>query len=93
MKPNEIFKRRKELQWKMIEDQAVLLDDAEGKVYRLDLTASEIWSRLDGEHSLAEIIGKLTQIFEVSPAQAQKDTFAFMSRLTGLDLVQKVGSA
>ena len=92
MKSTAIFKHREDLEWKKIENEVVLIDDAEGKVFRFDPVASEIWSQLNGKNSFPDIVQHLTEVFEVTSRQAQKDTEAFLKKLSGLDLIQKVES-
>lgn len=90
MKLNKVYKHRQDLQWKKIEDEVVLIDDAEGKVFRFDAVASEIWTQLNGLKTLPEIVQSLTETFDVTPQQAEKDVQSFLSRLSCLDLIQKV---
>lgn len=87
MKKADIFKRRDDISWKIIEDRAVLVDDAEGKVFQFDTVATEIWICLDGHFAVSDVIDHLTHTFEVSLQQAEKDALSFINRLSSLDLV------
>jgi hypothetical protein len=75
-----IFKNP-DIQWKLIEGRAVLLDFDEAILLQLDDVATRIWLMLDGKVSAQNIIDNFTANFEVEKKQAQKDVCKFLKRL------------
>ncbi len=79
--------RRSDLKWSLVEDRAVLVDDAEGKVYQLDELATFIWQRLDGHQSLKQILNEVLETYEVELKKAKRHLFSFLQELRSKDLI------
>ncbi|WP_287152544.1 PqqD family protein [Candidatus Solincola tengchongensis] len=81
LEPGWKLRRVKGIAWRMIEDEAVLVNVRSDEVLHLNPTASYLWSRLDGERSLEEIAEAMTLEFEVEKEEALRDVMDFASRL------------
>ena len=57
-------------------------------VFVLNPLADFIWQRLDGEHTLEEIVAEIVKEFDVTPAQAGTDADDFVERLLQNHLVE-----
>ena len=53
------------------DDWAVLFDPDTGDSYGLDPVGIFIWKRLDGKHSLADIMGAIRDEFQDAPEDAE----------------------
>jgi hypothetical protein len=75
------LKQRSGLQARVVDDEMVVLDIASGHVHHLNRTASFMWSRFDGNSSLAQLAEAVAQQFEVDPAVALRDVTEMAERL------------
>ena len=82
--------RSEQFAWRVIEDEAVLVDRDEGEVLRLNLIATEIWQALDGSRRIAEIIDHIYQSFDVDRKTAEKDVLRFVKVLVNREMVEEV---
>ena len=58
-------------------------------IFVLNPLAEFIWQRLDGEHTLEEIVAEVVAEFDVSPERAAADAGEFMQNLLQNRLVEK----
>ncbi|MGQ9537829.1 MAG: PqqD family protein [Actinomycetota bacterium] len=79
--PGWKLRRVKGIAWRIIEEEAVLVDVRRDEVLHLNPTASYLWSMLDGRTSLEEIASRMTAEFEVEKEDALRDVIDFASRL------------
>lgn len=84
---NQRFRPSPHLKWNKVEGLAVVVDDAEGKVFRLNAVASAIWERLDGRRTLEEISAAIAKIFEVPERKIRKDCGNFIADLRRQELI------
>lgn len=64
------------------------LGDAEDALYTLNQTGQAIWHKLDGLHSLGEIINELTDEFDASRERIQEDLFGLVTELVNRGMVR-----
>jgi len=75
--------------WRLIEEQAVLLDLDRGAVVRLNPVGAEIWDAIDGTRTVAEIVAHICRTFEVGRRTARRDVHRFLERLLRDELVEQ----
>jgi hypothetical protein len=51
-------------------------------VYTLNETGAFIWDQIDGKRTIEEIIASLTNEYDIDPASAEKDVFAFIDNMS-----------
>jgi len=56
-------------------------------IYTLNETAAFVWERLDGVHTLAEVVAALVAEYEVEPAQAEQDVLALIAQLESVKAI------
>ncbi len=88
--PNKTFARDQEISWRVIEDEAVLVDRDEGEMLRLNPIATEIWQAIDGKRNLTEIADYICKRFDVKPRKAQKDVRRFVQQLLRREMVKEI---
>ncbi len=59
-------------------------------IFSLNPVAEHIWTHLNGESSLEDIIGKIVLEFEVDTTDAEQDCLEFMDKLIEQQLVDEV---
>src|SRR5688572_30693779 len=67
--------------WRVIQGEAVMVLPSTGKVHTLNEVGTRFWELVDGNCSLAEIIGQLQDEFDASPEAIARDCRQFASEL------------
>lgn len=67
--------------------EAVVITPAENKVRMLNPVGSRIWQLADGSRSVAEIVGLLTDEYEVEAARAERTTLELLETLAAKELI------
>ena len=73
MVANDYLRRRSDVNIRVVDGEAVVLDRPEGLIHQLNQTATYIWERCDGKYTVAEIAAQLAQTFDVAPESAVQD--------------------
>lgn len=73
--------KNEKVPWRIIEGEAILVDVDKGEVIHLNEVGAEIWSSIDEEKSVDEIINHICDQFEVDKETAKKDTLEFLDKL------------
>jgi len=80
-------KRADEIEWKMFDDESLLLNVKTGFYFRLNAVGSYIWSNLDGSRNDDEIIRMIADTFDTTSEQARTDYRAFIAELSEEKLI------
>ena len=76
-------KRKKNLAWRKIEDEVVIIDlEKDRQFHELNDTAALIWELCDGETSVSAIAETIAENFEIAPEDAQLEVNEFITLLT-----------
>jgi hypothetical protein len=81
-------KRSGETASRVIDDEAVIVIPDSGLVRTLNETAALIWKLCDGSHTVGDIAASVSEEFDISYEQAEKDTIDFIMELEGMDMVK-----
>jgi Coenzyme PQQ synthesis protein D (PqqD) len=81
LEPESRLRRMPGVAWRIVEEEAILVNVRRDEVIHLDRVASFIWSKMDGAESLEEIAGDLIREFDVEMDEALADTVVFAERL------------
>ena len=79
--------RNDKMPWRVIEDEAVLVDLKKGEVIHANEVGAYIWNFLEGKKNLGDIIKEVCSVFEVDEKAAASDTIEFIQALSDKDLV------
>ncbi len=85
------MKRLREVAWRLIEGEAVIVTPADSMMHSLNEVGTRIWELLDGKRSLADIAATLQSEFEVDEARAEEDAVWFAECLAKKGLVSAPG--
>ncbi|MFH1783719.1 MAG: PqqD family protein [bacterium] len=80
--------KKANIPWRIIEEEAVLVDVDRGEVIHLNPVGAEIWNLIDGKKSVGEIVTHIYQQFEVAQETAKKDTLEFLAKLAKKDIIE-----
>lgn len=64
----------------------VIMDPAGTATHSLDEIGAFLWRRLDGRHSLEQVVDELVAEYEVEPARATADVQDFLAQLMAAGL-------
>jgi hypothetical protein len=90
LKNDARYKIQGHVSWSTIEGQVVVVDEAEGKIFRLNKVASEIWKLLDGSMLLGDVIHEVEKKFEAPEHRIRKDALSLLKQLQREDLVREI---
>ncbi len=57
------------------------IGDMEDELYSLNETGREVWQRLDGQHTLAQIAAELSEEYAEPPVEIEKDVQGLVAEL------------
>ena len=84
------YRQNREIAWRAIEGEAVLFDTAQGMMRQLNPLATELWERLEHEHTPSELVAFVVERYDVPEDRARADVEAFLAALSERRLVEAV---
>ena len=75
-----LVKRKKNLIWKKVNSQVVILDVEKSLVYELNDSASFVLSLINKYTSVDEIIKKIESQYSINTLSAKKDILSFIKK-------------
>ena len=81
MTDNTVLSRREGLMAADMNGSAVMMDIMTGKYYNLGQVGGRIWELLEEPMTVAALIKKLTEEYDVSAQQCRADTMPFLTAL------------
>lgn len=64
--------------WRIIEEEAILVEVKKGEVVHLNEVGAEVWDFLKGRKKVSDIIQHICDVFEVDKKIAQEDVLEFI---------------
>lgn len=87
IKINSVLNKKEKIPWRIIEDEAVIVDINSGNVIQLNEAGSEVWASIDGKRNVKEIVKCICDSFEVDEKKAQSDIIDFSEKLSEKGLI------
>ena len=84
-----VFRTNPAIIWKLVHEEAVLLNPANGEYFGLNEVGSEIWKNIDGKKTLAEIGALLLAEYDVAPTVLEEDMLELSGELLKKGLIQE----
>jgi Coenzyme PQQ synthesis protein D (PqqD) len=78
---------RSDLNTRVIDNEVVILDRANGNIHRLNATASAIWNLCDGRNTPEEISRQVAASFQLTPADVLPDVLRTVEDFQRLNLL------
>jgi hypothetical protein len=85
--------KNKNVAWKVLEGEAVVLSLDSGVYFTLNATGTAVWERIDGATSLEEIGRGLCEQFDVPAEQATRDLLELTQALLDEGLISVTNDA
>ncbi len=82
--------RNPDLFFSQIDEDLVMMDEAQGCYFSLNAIGKDIWTILETPTSYADLLSALMKIYDVDEAQCQQDVEAFLAELLKNNLVHRV---
>ena len=79
--------KKKEIAWRIVDEEAVLVLPDENKVKILNRTGTFIWELIDGKTTVGEIAGRIHDRYHVDPRTSLQHTLEFMEQLKTNNLI------
>ena len=83
---NKLVERNSSIAWRIIEDEALVINPKDGLIYPLNIVGTRIWELLDGKHLCGDIITLINEEFEGDKMRLGEDIFEFIGDLLDKDL-------
>jgi hypothetical protein len=93
---NDVYCHSEDVVARMIQGELILvplkagIGSIENEIYALDETGKEIWIRMDGQKTVAEIIADLEKSFQPSVRSIPSDVMGLMGELAKRRIIQVV---
>ena len=84
----QVFARSPEVEWKILEREAVLLNLDDGSYYTLNRVGTAIWELFNGEKSLEDVLGAVCDRFDVAEEVARANLIALVTKLSQEKLIK-----
>jgi len=79
--------KNKEVPWRIIEGEAILVKVDKGEVIHLNEVATEIWRIIDGKKKVSEIIDCIYNTFKMEREEVERDTLEFLKMILDKKIV------
>jgi hypothetical protein len=80
--------RRGAVEWREIDGEIVALEVASSTYIAANRSGGILWQRLSEGTTPDELVGELTTLYDVEPAQARTDVAGFLAALTARGLLE-----
>jgi hypothetical protein len=84
---NSRYAHHPDVAWRLVQDEALVVDPHTGRIYPLNPVAARIWAFLGEGHSLPKIIQTLAEEFDAPRETVERDARAFIEDLLGANLL------
>jgi hypothetical protein len=83
--------KNEKIPWRIIEEEAILIDREEDEVVRLNPVGAEIWNAINGTRTVNEIVDHICGTFDVNQRKAKRDVHRFITQLLRHELIYELG--
>ena len=90
IQPDVKIQSGKDVVWKIIDGDAILLDLKSGNYFGLNETGLRIWKHTNGKRTVKEIATLLVQELGIPPESANRDATKFFDNLFRHKLIETV---
>lgn len=87
MRSPDVYPVRRDVPWRVLDTEALVVDVKSGLLYPLNTVATRIWELCDGAHSLEDIVRALTDEFDADAPAIRDDAVRFIAELAAANLV------
>lgn len=88
IKLHTLVKRKSDFISSEIDGNTVMMSIEEGKYYGMNTVASDIWNLLENPIMVSEMIGLLSNQYDIDAQQCEKEVFNFLATLLENHLIE-----
>lgn len=92
VKLSSVFKLRADVRFRIVDDEAVVVQQQDARVMSLNETGTHILKELDGTRTVADILARLPDVYDVALEAAQADALRYLEELLGAHVIERVTS-
>lgn len=87
MPDSRILYQQQNITSRIVDDETILVGANGMQVHQLNRTASFVWAKCDGAHTVDSVLESVIHEFEVEPEVARNEVFSLIAELQKLDLL------
>ncbi len=84
------FKHHPDVAWRLVQEDGLLVDPRNGRIYPLNPVAARIWTLLGAARRVSEIVEILINEFDAPPENIREDALGFVNKLVEAGLVVEI---
>jgi len=85
--PNSRFQHHPDVAWRLVQEDALLVDPHSGKIFPLNPVAARVWTLLEESRRVSEIVEILINEFDAPPETVRNDAYEFIEKLLDANLL------
>jgi hypothetical protein len=86
-----VLERNKDVIWRRIEDNIVLIGKEGMEIHTLNKTAAKIWELCDGTNGIDQITANICDSYDVTPEEADISVREVIDKMEKMGLIEKKG--
>lgn len=87
MELSKTYPCRKQVPWRVLDTEALVVDVKAGLIYPLNSVGTRIWQLCDGQLTVGEIVQVIMEEFDASEGTIREDTLHFLQELVQAKLL------
>jgi hypothetical protein len=87
---NSILKPRSDVRFRIVDGEAVVIQQEDARVMNLNATGTAILAAMDGKRSVGEILAQMTEDYAVAPEALQADALRYVDELLSAHVIEPV---
>jgi hypothetical protein len=87
MESHRTYPCRKQVPWRVLDTEALVVDVKAGLLYPLNSVGTRIWQLSDGQRTVDEIVRIITDEFDANEETVREDTIDFLTELAQAKLL------
>ena len=80
--PERYLTRHPRAAWRVYDGEAVIISPDDSMLNTLNAVGTLIWEAADGRTPLSDVVARISEEFDVTPAQAERDAATFIATLS-----------
>lgn len=86
--PSTPFRIRSDVRYRIIDQEAVVIQQEDAKVLSLNETGTYILAALDGNRTVSDLLAAMVDEYEVEPATLETDVLAYLEQLLAAHVIE-----
>ena len=87
---NSILKPRSDVRFRIVDGEAVVIQQEDARVMSLNATGTAILAAMDGKRSVGDFLAQMTEAYAVSPEALQIDALRYVDELLSAHVIEPI---